>query len=184
VEEGYFQAQIGGVVQEGVIDPCAFTAESYTYIAWAVQDEDYMLQGFGVNDDTGATNALGAMSSTSSNFLLAVIDLLNDVANTGDLGIFDEDVNYQHEDGTEHTLMRLREGIERFFITDINNPAASAEAQSELAIMYDLLSTTVEEYNHVPGGSNTLYMDGHAQFNRFPSEYPASRAWASIVSLF
>jgi hypothetical protein len=29
------------------------------------------------------------------------------------------------------TIYRLREGIERFFITDINNPAASAKAQSE-----------------------------------------------------
>ena len=28
------------------------------------------------------------------------------------------------------TLYRLREGIERFFITDINNPAGSAMAQS------------------------------------------------------
>ena len=32
-------------------------------------------------------------------------------------------------------LYRLREGIERFFITDINNPAASSSAQSSLAVM-------------------------------------------------
>ena len=32
------------------------------------------------------------------------------------------------------TIYRLREGIERVLITDINNPAASAMAQSELAI--------------------------------------------------
>ena len=37
--------------------------------------------------------------------------------------------------GTGSTVYRLREGIERFLITDINNPAASAQAQSTVWIM-------------------------------------------------
>ncbi len=37
----------------------------------------------------------------------------------------------------EQTIYRLREGIERFFITDINNPAASATAQSGDYSRYD-----------------------------------------------
>ena len=32
---------------------------------------------------------------------------------------------------------RLREGIERFLITDINNPEASQRAQSEIVVMFD-----------------------------------------------
>ncbi|GMV95173.1 MAG: hypothetical protein AMXMBFR82_49510 [Candidatus Hydrogenedentota bacterium] len=67
-------------------------------------------------------------------------------------------------------LNRLREGIERFTITDINNPAGSATAQSELFIMWDVLSTKVSDYNHLPGGSNVLFMDGHVEFQRYPSE--------------
>ncbi len=66
-----------------------------------------------------------------------------------------------------NTVYRLREGIERFLITDINNPAASAQAQSEVWIMGDNLSTNAASYNHIPGGSNVLYMDGHVAFSRY-----------------
>ena len=69
--------------------------------------------------------------------------------------------------GRSDTLYRLREGIERFLITDINNPAASAMAQSELPIMADQLATDAAEFNHIPGGSNVLYMDGHVAFLRY-----------------
>lgn len=78
---------------------------------------------------------------------------------------------------------RLREGVERFFITDINNPAGSAEAQSTIAIMWDAWSgqggayvageaATVSQFNHLPGGSNVLYMDGHSEFVRYQSGPP------------
>ncbi len=74
---------------------------------------------------------------------------------------------------------RLREGVERFFITDINNPAAGAQAQSNLAIMWDSYGKNdnadaaaqgrgaVLAFNHVPGGCNVLYMDGHVEFKRY-----------------
>ncbi len=67
-------------------------------------------------------------------------------------------------------VYRLREGIERFLITDINNPAASAQAQSSLWTMFDLIATDAQYFNHVPGGSNVLYMDGHVEFQRFGEE--------------
>jgi len=78
------------------------------------------------------------------------------------------------------TAYRLREGIERFFITDINNPAASAVAQSELVMMGDNVHLDVARNNHVPGGLNVLYMDGHVEFQKYPGEYPACRAWAVL----
>jgi prepilin-type processing-associated H-X9-DG protein len=70
--------------------------------------------------------------------------------------------------GGSNTVYRLREGIERFLITDINYPAASAMAQSEVYIMWDLVSTDPSNFNHVPGGANVLYMDGHVDFIRYP----------------
>ena len=54
------------------------------------------------------------------------------------------------------TVRRLREGIERFLITDINNPAGSAAAQTTVWIYTDRLSSDVSQYSHIPGGANVL----------------------------
>ena len=85
-------------------------------------------------------------------------------------------------DGDNYTIYRLREGIERFFITDINNPAASATAQSELWILYDGVSEEISQYNHIPGGSNVLYMDGHVEFLKYPGDSPVTRCIVAITS--
>lgn len=93
------------------------------------------------------------------------------------------------------TVYRLREGIERFLITDINNPAASAMAQSTVWIMLDLLATEVKFFNHVPGGCNVLFMDGHVEFIRYVADNnmpprdqgatpPVLPSAASILGLF
>lgn len=81
---------------------------------------------------------------------------------------------------TTNNCARLREGIERFAITDINNPAASAQAQSEIIIMFDTFGNPNDSattgggvvFNHMPGGCNVLYMDGHVEFIRYPSKFP------------
>ncbi|MFA6244842.1 MAG: H-X9-DG-CTERM domain-containing protein, partial [Candidatus Hydrogenedentales bacterium] len=80
------------------------------------------------------------------------------------------------------TLYRMREGIERFFIKDINNPAASSEAQSTIFLMYDAWAAhnddwdppvnATGQFNHLPGGSNVLYMDGHCEYVRYQSKSP------------
>lgn len=105
---------------------------------------------------------------------------LNEV---GDRDITMEDVN---PDGSHNgnaggqTLYRLREGIERFLITDINNPSASAKAQSEVPIMWDQLATNPQAYNHIPGGANVLYLDGHVKFLRYPGEAPVNMNTAVV----
>lgn len=77
--------------------------------------------------------------------------------------------------GEGEKIYRLREGIERFLITDINNPAATAMAQSGLIVMADLISNTGSDaiFNHIPGGCNVLYMDGHVEFMRYQEWGPA-----------
>ena len=72
------------------------------------------------------------------------------------------------------TIYRLREGIERFLITDINNPAASASAQSEIFVMLDTVCIKPSDFNHIPGGSNVLYMDGHVEFIKYPGPAPVN----------
>jgi prepilin-type processing-associated H-X9-DG protein len=68
-------------------------------------------------------------------------------------------------------------------ITDINNPAASAMVQSELAVMCDLLAVELREFNHIPGGSNVLYMDGHVEFIKYhpDQEFPVNEYVATHV---
>ena len=81
-------------------------------------------------------------------------------------------------------LLRLREGIERFMITDINNPAGASKAQSDIVLMTDFTKrhqgSTANKgwhFNHIPGGSNILFMDGHVEFGRFPSGTWGNRLW-------
>ncbi len=76
-------------------------------------------------------------------------------------------------DGT--TLYRVKEGVERFMITDINNPAGSARAQSSVPIYLDTFAAvnksggtnSMLSFNHLPGGCNILYMDGHVKFSKY-----------------
>jgi prepilin-type N-terminal cleavage/methylation domain-containing protein/prepilin-type processing-associated H-X9-DG protein len=79
-----------------------------------------------------------------------------------------------------NTVYRLREGIERFMITDINNPAGSAMSQSAIPTMWDTFGMSLHSdatagmvvFNHVPGGANVLYMDGHVEFAKYPTRFP------------
>jgi prepilin-type processing-associated H-X9-DG protein len=81
--------------------------------------------------------------------------------------------------GGTGTVYRAKEGVERFMVTDINNPAGSAKAQSTMALMFDVMSDGnfvfggggdgVISFNHVPGGANVLFMDGHVEFLKYPS---------------
>lgn len=85
------------------------------------------------------------------------------------------------------TLYRLREGIERFMITDINNPASSAQAQSEIACWWDdWLAPWPEWMNHLPGGGNVLFMDGHVEFIRYNTDKYLSNgmAWVKDADWF
>jgi len=94
-------------------------------------------------------------------------------------------VTASNGNGGGSTVYHFREGIERFMITDINNPAGSAQAQSEIWVMMDALSAEIVNFNHPPGGCNVLYMDGHVGFVRYPGEAPVSRSLAiAVATLF
>jgi prepilin-type N-terminal cleavage/methylation domain-containing protein/prepilin-type processing-associated H-X9-DG protein len=116
---------------------------------------------------------------------LATPNPLPDLSNMGDMMAVmdaDLDLDYSFVGGpSSKRIFRLREGIERFLITDINNPASSAVAQSEVAVMWDAVATEIKAFNHVPGGCNVLYMDGHVEFMRYPSDkMPANVMFALI----
>lgn len=79
-------------------------------------------------------------------------------------------------------LLRIKEGIERFLITDINNPSAGAKAQSDIVIMTDFTkqhqgSPSRPHFNHIPGGSNILFLDGHVEYGRYGTTDFGGRLW-------
>ncbi len=144
---------------KAVIDELA--ALAFTEVAQQFRDYSYMYLGWATRVD----GDWGIWKSASGD------------ARNGDK-ILPEDFVINDIDHVSGSLYRLREGIERFFITDINNPAASAMAQSELVVMWDIVCTNPgasgNQFNHVPGGMNVLYMDGHVNFMRYPGDYPCS----------
>lgn len=136
-----------------------------------------------------ALEALGAMLALDPTPAIAASGLnpalpsdwsgLNDILRT--TSDVDLDVSAGAGNAGSDTVLRIREGIERFMITDINNPAASAKAQSEVFLMADMIAVVAEAYNHIPGGSNVLYMDGHVEFVKYLDKAPASKGFAIII---
>ena len=138
---------------------------SYTYIGYAIPKDNRFLEGWPGFAPPASTDVSGVM--------VALLPVFTDPVS---------DHTFDHPALGETTLYRLREGIERFFITDINNPAGSSMAQSELAAYWDVLSTNIQDFNHIPGGSNVLYMDGHVEFVKWPSEdFPVNWYMATIA---
>lgn len=147
-----------GFSNNGIVEPCEVNVEPYYYYGYALSD------GMFLN------------TTDFTNFELAV-EALADVVAGGDIDAVDEDWPMEDDMGTPapvggfDTVFRLREGIERFFITDINSPAAGNRAQSEIAVMHDAIAEEPSHFNHIPGGSNVLYMDGHVSFIKYEDEY-------------
>ncbi len=116
-------------------------------------------------------NALNQLIIDSLGPIGACISASNPSAAAQLMGIVDGDISVPAGTGNGggSTGYRLREGIERFLITDINNPAASNNAQSEVYVMLDQFSAygAIDFFNHLPGGCNVLYMDGHVEFIRY-----------------
>lgn len=78
------------------------------------------------------------------------------------------------------TLVRTRDGAERFLITDVNNPAAATTSAATLPILWDTFRT--EQGRPMPGemnhadGANVLFLDGHVEFAKYP-QATNSRFW-------
>ena len=86
-----------------------------------------------------------------------------------------------------NALHRLNQLTGPQLTTGLNDPAAAAKAQTRLPVMWDIVSSATSgraQFNHVPGGANALYMDGHVQFNRYPGEFPASKSFAAVAAFF
>ncbi len=127
-----------------------FPGIGYLYLGWALDDDTFNLP-------TVASGLYPALQ-----------------ANWPD-GLWSDFTGYLTS-GDPVQIYHIRDGIERFFITDINNPAASSEAQSDISVMWDRVYDNPGDFTHVPGGANVLFMDGHVQFVKYPGDvWPITR---------
>jgi len=159
---------------DGPVLPCRFARLSYSYTPWVFTNENLLVPGVDQNKE-GID-----VPDFNPNFVAAMMDFAMGTipawaADPSSSDPFDDDLVWGNE-----TFYRTREGVERFMITDINNPAASSKAQSEIFVMHD--EQTLKNFNHTPGGSNVLYLDGHVGFVRYPGDTPVSRAWVAFAN--
>lgn len=163
-------------------------SSSYRYVAWATNSpSDFYGKSLGVDqlgqfgsDIVGLNSHLEFDSNGFSYLpLQSIIEALFPEA-TPPTGSGD------NIDST--TVYRTQEGIERFLVTDINNPGASALAQTQIPVLWDLATTGLDgdrsssdlaSFNHIPGGSNVLFLDGHVEFQKYDSSdtenFPTTR---------
>ncbi len=158
---------------DGYINPCYFWEISYTYYGWALMPKDVFQPGVDVN---------AADTPLDTAFMQGVGEMFSQAATQTTQDRFEKDISIGGK-----TIYRLREGIERFFITDINNPAATSLAQSTIPVQWDTVWTTTKwdqsYFSHVPGGGNVLYMDGHVQFVRYSTEWPICRGYVNMMEI-
>ena len=157
-----------------VTDPNWFSYASYIYHAWMADNTSTAIAmwTYTRNDGPGCIQV-----SFNNNIDHPGLDEDIDLGPDGVWnGVFSEFGN-----GGGSTIYRLREGIERFMITDINNPAGSARAASTIPVMYEAPSETPSNFNHIPGGGNCLYMDGHVEFLKYPAKFPMASDYAELL---
>jgi prepilin-type processing-associated H-X9-DG protein len=138
-----------------------FPQSSYFYFGYVLTTEEEML----------------AFLEAYPEFLAKEADFSDDLPAPPGRGSFGSD-----------TFFRLREGIERFGITDINDPRASANIQSQIPIMMDRIAGSPSQgmltLNHIPGGCNVLYMDGHVEYVKYPRKFPITPAVVEALNEF
>lgn len=141
--------EIPGFSNNGIVEPCEVTEHPYVYLGWAV-------------------SGLSLQTEADYEALEEEAEALAERIEADPRRVLDDWGFQTAPIGGRASFYRLREGIERFFVTDINNPAAGTVSQAQLPVMWDEVSSDeVTHFNHVPGGANVLYMDGHVEFIRY-----------------
>ena len=150
-------------------DPDCLYSMSYTYLPYAIYSDLQALALFSMLDDM-------------------MFGLYYYPPNMS--GFMDDDVILPPEfwgfgTGGGNTIYRLRQGVERFFITDINDPARSAISATQLPVMFDTIRRDPRDFSHIPAGGNILYMDGHVEFVKYPDyrgKIPYTRYFVDLTN--
>lgn len=171
-----------------LVQICDTIDASYIYFGWvfdnfreSVPISNFLIIGVLATIFDFDTSAIGPIQfgAALEGLYMENTDIVSNYINETDvkglMKTFDNDADLSspwlgYGNGGSNTVYRLREGIERFMLTDVNNPGASSKAQSSIWIMLDTFSAATAKdplFNHIPGGCNVLYMDGHVEFVRY-----------------
>jgi len=158
-------AEIRDLVNQGAAEiPERFIDFSYMYLGWVlVRDDEYL----------GYRNAVKAneVKPAPGFKILPETFVLKDINLSGTSAAGKGYGNNQSD-----TILRLSDGVERYLVLDVADPGLSSRAQSVVPVMWDLFCATPlmdrNQFNHVPGGSNCLFMDGHVAFIKYPGDFP------------
>ena len=158
-----------GVFTAGIPHPICIDAESYVYTGWMLMGDTSLVPGFA---------------------MYVVMDLALPISDFNTDGWRDRDVDVSSFGYTgsgnagSDMLYRLSSGVDRFLVSDINVILTGEETgASVVPIMWDQISTDINEFSHVPAGQNVLFLDGHVEFWRYERTstlMPNSPAYAAM----
>lgn len=170
-DEGSKEGAIPVGNKNGVIEPEELVKSPFNYTGWLFMDTLNFLgpKNASVGSGPGGRFEKNDYAGTPLGELAAANIATQGAASNQD---FKVSAAFSGTQNGGDTIYRLREGIERFLITDINNPGASSVAQSVVPVMWDHLTPQVRGSCHVPAGMNVLYMDGHVAWSHYPSKTP------------
>jgi prepilin-type processing-associated H-X9-DG protein len=170
------------IKKEGLVQSPWLVAPDYIYLGWCL---DRLKPCAAASSFVNMGVIASAGTTINGNTLIPIqigaavdgLSLMNLMGNNGAAAAADVDKDVDlsstswsaYGNGGSDKIYRFREGIERFLITDINNAGAGNMAQSSLWLMSDMFTTGSKDtnFNHVPGGCNVLFMDGHVEFIKY-----------------
>lgn len=154
---------------DGVVEPEEIGQEPYHYTGWLILEDKNILGPLVGTVGTGPNGRHEEPEFLTTPWgELALANVATNGAASNDN--FTVSVAFAGTQvGQGNTLYRLKDGIERFVITNVNDPAASSVAASGVPLMWDHCTTNVIDFSHLPGGGNVLYFDGHVSFVKFPA---------------
>ena len=120
-------------------------AEDEVTVMSVLTDHSYWYLGYTLTDEKSG---------------LAFVDAYRAHARAGEASSYEMDL-----DTAVGKIYRLREGIERYLITDINNPGTPRTLAASIPVM-------IERLGLHEGGTNVLFMDGHVEFMEYPGTFP------------
>lgn len=146
--------QLDTLVGQGArFDPDCFTNQMYFYLPYAVYTEE---------------QAIFLFLELSRRMHIGEVGFMSDDLVVPEYAWPRGATTYTHGPGGGNMFMRSAINVGRFFIEDINDPAATAVADSEVPVLFDSpVDHGVHRMNHFPLGGNVLYLDGHVEFVRY-----------------
>ena len=169
---------VDGFSNNGDVEPCEVLAKPYYYYGWAFSEKLFQAavhyqppepedHRYPFVKDQGIPVVTPYDGSTHTPRFHQAILSQAATLRSGEIDPSSDMWEMTYATGTDIVLPRgseipiLREGVERYYIDEIGNPAASSEEKARIVVFHEELFESREEVYHSEGRLNVLYMDGH-----------------------